>query len=520
MIRHIIRKELLVNLLSLRFAIGLVVVLLLMGLVGYILTEDYAVRNQTYLADVQEHRTALEQTKVYSMLAVVVDIPPSPLSVFSRGLKDLPTSVRVSPYHIPSAIDQGRGSASINLSGAALHRDNPLLKAFASIDLSFVIGMILSLLAILLIFDAFGGEREQGTLKLVLSSSVGRVQLLLGKYAGALITLIIPVTLGFLEIVLIWSLSSRISLGVSDAIGLILIYLFSLLYLASFLALALFVSLFAKESSSGLMYLLVTWVIAAIVIPSGGEYLAEYFRPDAVRESVLREADQAAREFFKVYSSFEYRSQSGFYNASLNPLGGESILGLTKEDVASRVEFDKKAFPLKIRFAEDRYRVLESYAAALRAWARLRDRWVRPSPCVLYRNIVQTIAGTDRAGFEAVVGRARFYREALMSYLLPKMGTPEWMTRALEYPDVQPTDENRKHWQDLIEKKGEREVEKILSWDRIGPLDLKSMPPPSVAHPGLAERLRGVLGDSLLLAASLVLFLILSIGRVLHYPIR
>jgi ABC-type Na+ efflux pump permease subunit len=85
MIWHIVRKELLVNLQSLRFLIGLVVSALMMGIVGYVLVGDYAARVQKYVADVQEHRETLAQTKVYSMVAVVVDIPPSPLSVFSRG---------------------------------------------------------------------------------------------------------------------------------------------------------------------------------------------------------------------------------------------------------------------------------------------------------------------------------------------------------------------------------------------------------------------------------------------------
>jgi ABC-type transport system involved in multi-copper enzyme maturation permease subunit len=519
MIRHIVRKELLVNLLSLRFVIGLVVAVLMMGLVGYILTEDYAARNQTYLSDVQEHQRAVEQTKVYSMLEVVADIPPSPISVFSRGTKDFPTSIRISPYHIPSLIDESGGSANISLAGASNRRYNPLLKVFTSIDLSFVIVMILSLLAILLVFDSFSGEREQGTLKLALSSSIGRVQLLAGKFLGALVTLAIPLTLGFLEIILLWSLSPKVSLDASNWIGIALVYLSSFAFLSGFLALGLFVSLFAKESSSGLTYLLLAWVVVAIVIPAGGEYLAEYFRPEEIRETVLREAEQAAREFSKSYSSLDYHPKSDWDNANWTIFGGESLLGITKEEVYNRVEFNKKAFPMKFRFAEERYRVVENYAGALRTWSRLRDNLMRPSLCVLYRNIVQAIAGTDIRSFEAVVQRARFYREALMAYLRPKVGTPELFTRALEYPDVQPTDENRKYWQDLIDKKGERAVEKILSWDRVAPLDLSMMPPPHVGFSGLGQRIRNVVGDGLLLVGAIALFLILAIWRVLHYPI-
>jgi ABC-type transport system involved in multi-copper enzyme maturation permease subunit len=168
MIRHIIRKELLINLLSLRFALGLVVVALMMGLVATILTEEYVARHQTYLSDVQRHREALRQAKVYSTIEVTVDIPPPLLSVFSRGMKDRPSSIRVSPYHVPSLIERGSGTG-IDLWGTSDRPHNPLLRIFTPIDLSFVISMILSLFAILLVFDSFSGEREQGTLGLILS---------------------------------------------------------------------------------------------------------------------------------------------------------------------------------------------------------------------------------------------------------------------------------------------------------------------------------------------------------------
>ena len=339
MIRHIIRKELLVNLLSLRFAIGLAVAVLMMGLVGYVLIEDYAFRQQTYISDVERHEKELEQTKVYSMLEVVVDIPPSPLSVFSRGIKDLPSSIHVSPYHIPSLIDEDGESVSINLSGTSNRPYNPLLRGFGSIDLSFVISSILSLFAIVLVFDSFSGEREQGTLKLVLSSSTGRVHLLIGKFFGALVSLAIPLTIGFLEVMLLWSLSPRLSLDASSWVGLGLMYLFSLVFLSSFLALALLVSLYAKESSAGLMWLLLGWVVVAILIPEGGAYLAEYFRPQEVREKVVREAEQARRELYRAYSNITYSQKTEWNNARLNYAGGEAILGITQEEVPYRIEF-------------------------------------------------------------------------------------------------------------------------------------------------------------------------------------
>lgn len=194
MVWRIARKELLVNLLSLRFAIGLMIAAGMMGIVGYVLLQDYVARQQTYLADVQRHQEELEQTKVYSMIGVSVDIPPSPLSIFSRGAKDLPASFKVSAFQLPSLAGTEMGGYSIALWGNSTRPYNPLLRLFNAIDLSFVISTILSLLAVLLVFDSFSGEREQGTLPLIMACPVGRLEVLAGKFLGGLITIAVPLT--------------------------------------------------------------------------------------------------------------------------------------------------------------------------------------------------------------------------------------------------------------------------------------------------------------------------------------
>lgn len=518
MIRQIIRKELLVNILSLRFLIGFIVVILMMGLVGYVLVEDYAARRQAYLSDVQQHKKDLEQTKVYSMLEVVVDVPPSPLSVFSRGVRDLPTSVRVSPYHIPSLIDEGGSSVGIGLGGTSNRPYNPLLRIFAPIDLSFVISIVLSLFAILLVFDSFSGEREQGTLRLVLSCPAGRIKLLIGKFIGALLTMAIPLTLGFLEIMLLWSLSPSITLDASSWVGTGLIYFLSLIFLAGFLALGLLVSLFAKESSSGLMYLLLAWVLVAIIIPSGVGYLAEYTRPQESGKKLIEGLD---KQFSETYKKVKYEQKGSWWMASTDMTGGESLLGITKEEAYNRIEYNKKVFPLKFQYAEDRYRVMEDYTTRLLRWKRMRDAFVRPSLCVLYRNIVAAVCGTDIVSYDNALKRARNYRDAFMNYLLPKVGTAAWFTRVLEYPELETTEENIRSWDKLAEKEGQDVYfTKILTWDRVAPLDLREMPPPQIEFPRLLDRVQQATIDLLLLIVLTALLFLLSVWRVLRYRVH
>jgi hypothetical protein len=204
----------------------------------------------------------------------------------------------------------------------------------------------------------------------------------------------------------------------------------------------------------------------------------------------------------------------------LDPFGGESFLGITQEEAYNRLAYNRKVIPLKFMYAEGRYRAVESYAQALRGWSRTRDNLKRPSLCVLYNNVVKAIAGTDIDSFEDVVQKARLYRGAMMAYLQPKSGTPEWFTRVFEYPDVQPTESNQRYWQSLIEKQGERAVERILSWDRVTSLDLSSMPSPAVNMRGAGERAAHALPDGVILLASCLVFIALSIIRVLHYPLN
>jgi len=157
--------------------------MLLIGLVGYVLTLDYASRRQAYIAAAEQHSRALEDAKVYSTIKVEMDIPPNPLSLLSRGPKTCQSRSR---FHritsrrywmlrerrddLPRRHGRSAGEpapAGLLLDRCRVHRRDdhePVLH--------------------LLVFDSFSGEKEQGTLRVLLSAPVGRLQLLAGKYCG------------------------------------------------------------------------------------------------------------------------------------------------------------------------------------------------------------------------------------------------------------------------------------------------------------------------------------------------
>ena len=88
----LIRRELLDNLMTFRFAAAVVIMLLLVVANSIVLIKDYERRLADYNTAVKTHRQGLLlESKTYSdgMLsfwgAIIVDRPPNPLSIFNTG---------------------------------------------------------------------------------------------------------------------------------------------------------------------------------------------------------------------------------------------------------------------------------------------------------------------------------------------------------------------------------------------------------------------------------------------------
>ena len=100
----LIRRELLDNLMTFRFAAAVVIMLLLVVVNTVVLIKDYEGRLADYNTAVKTHRQELLlENKTYSdgMLSfwgtIIVDRPPNPLSIFNTGLdKRLGNEIRVS----------------------------------------------------------------------------------------------------------------------------------------------------------------------------------------------------------------------------------------------------------------------------------------------------------------------------------------------------------------------------------------------------------------------------------------
>ena len=99
----LIRRELLDNLMTFRFAAAVFITLLLVVANTIVLIKDYERRLASYNTAVKKNNEQLQETKTYSAGDIYVNRPPNPLSVFNAGLdKRLGNEVGVSYAYVPT----------------------------------------------------------------------------------------------------------------------------------------------------------------------------------------------------------------------------------------------------------------------------------------------------------------------------------------------------------------------------------------------------------------------------------
>ena len=136
---------------------------------------------------------------------------------------------------------------------------------------------LIPLIALLLGFDAIVGERERGSLDLLLALPVTRLELLLGKYLGLAVALTLSTLAGFaLMVVLLWQQFGWA--GLFQALGFVLS---SILLGLVFLSLALFVSVVSRERTRASGFAIALWfgfvlvfdlLLLGLLVASGGSF--------------------------------------------------------------------------------------------------------------------------------------------------------------------------------------------------------------------------------------------------------
>jgi ABC-2 type transport system permease protein len=156
-------------------------------------------------------------------------------------------------------------------------QDQTGLSRFGDLTPDFVLIFLVPLLIILLGFNSMSREHESGTLRLLLSQGVKPITLVIGKWLG----LFLPVVLIVFPIYLIaaFLLSGISNFGEFSLEALTLLFIVYIFYYAIFTNLTLLVSSLFKKSSLSFVALLAIWIVSCLAMPKITSAVAEELYP-------------------------------------------------------------------------------------------------------------------------------------------------------------------------------------------------------------------------------------------------
>ena len=329
MLTALIKKEIIGHVLSLRFAVTLVLFNVLLLTSVLLLSADYQARLHTHEASKAAHRALLtsvkgvedQDEKFYNLVigggGWYGDRAPQPLSIYVQGLDDdIPAQVNSSAWGAIRRIDE------------SFYR-NPLGKLFSAPDYYHIVNIVVSLLSLLFAFDAICGEKERGTLKLVLANAVPRDLVLLSKWIGGYLSLALPFLVAVLASISYVYLAGTIRLDEATIERLLWIIAVSLIYVSLFFALGMTISTLTHKASTALLVSLFVWGCWVLIIPNLASVVAKTVSPApslqwlvAERKAVNREmqtrrervqtekpGDETATEMAKIRQEGESRTR-------------------------------------------------------------------------------------------------------------------------------------------------------------------------------------------------------------------
>ena len=129
------------------------------------------------------------------------------------------------------------------------------------------ISMIGAVLAVFLGFDTFNGERENGTLKLMLTRPIYRDQILSGKLLGGAFIISLILGLTFLSNTVLFALVSGVAPNANEISRLFIFIIIGFLYMMSFYIASIFVSIKVRNQSFAFIIMMIVWVFVSFVIP-------------------------------------------------------------------------------------------------------------------------------------------------------------------------------------------------------------------------------------------------------------
>ena len=427
----IIQREFVSNVLTSRFMIGFVVCLMSTAAAVFVQVEDYEKRLSAHHTAVREHQEEIRTWDTYRQINPKAHRQPNPLSIFNVGTEKSGADMVSIRLGIPIWEKQAQKQGS----------DNPFLSIFLAIDVIFVFKIVLSALAILFAYNTISGEREDGTLKLVLSNPIPRDTLIFGKYLGGMLSLFPIIVISFTVGIVIAYAAPATDFDVSDLLRLVIVLVVSLSYVSICYLLGLLLSVWTKTAATTLILSMFIWGILTIVHSNVATFAVAKFSPSTSQpeEEALQQIGQVWKDFREerdayILKEFGYRHpvhaiitegemSLGMDTKTAGGIGFEEIYTakpIHKMDTSKYQEILGYQEQLRIDYANKAEEILKRREEVGEKNKRFAKDVSRISFADAYRFAVGAITGTDRESYNDFIRQSRSYKRQIVDYLSDK----------------------------------------------------------------------------------------------------
>ena len=424
MIPRIAVKEFYNNLVSARFIIGFILCLVLIPFSIVVGIQEYRSRVDIYQVERKQAEDSVK-VSVWSAYKPEVVKPPESLSIFSRGISG----------NVGNKVKVYLGEIPMLASGRISVRDNPFLNSIFTLDFTTVLAILMSLLALIFSYDICTGEKEEGTLKLMLSNPISRSTVLAGKGLGILLTLLPIVLFCYLLSAIIILVYPGVSFSAADWGRVTILALVSIVYFTAWVSLGMFISSRSRSSVTGIVVGLFVWVALVFIIPNGAVYAARSFiavRSQENLNSALAEIDRERDE--KMQNEMSSVSRDGIWFMHFNHNAGydgfQELRGAERRVYAYYRQQHEIQEPIRVAYADRKWPVQQAYLDELHRQAATAHAIGMISPVQLFRLAADALCRTDMNAHDSFMESARRYREAVLEYFNAKQiySSYRWFT--------------------------------------------------------------------------------------------
>lgn len=476
-------KEFLLNLRSVRFLVGFLLCLVIVPFTMIVSVNAYKIRMDSYRVEMSQSRERMESHLVWSSVRPLVVRQPEALSLFSRGISDnmgyminiFVDTVPVFPYRTTWILN------------------NPFMKVFPVLDFAGVLGIMLSLLALVFSYDAVTREREEGTLRFIFSSSGNRVMFLLGKWLGVILTVLPMVVFCYVMALGFVCWGAGVTLSAGEWAGIGWMFLSSFVYLSLFVWMGIFISAMHVHSVNSVVMCMLCWLCFLFVIPSLTSYLsrnqASATAYELVRDQKKKSESIYWKEYDRAYDSIRVslgidKIEPFFHKGGLD--GSLDIRGGSRQALEHARQLAVRNHELRIEHAERCWKEDSTYLRELYRQRQWQDGLGFLSPSSTFSRLMSGLCCTDVSAFQVYMDEVRGYRKRFISFL-----SENGYVSSFAY--ITPTPQNEfmedAEWMEFIAKKKQlfhddpaayesfsKEAERKYSDQQYKPLDTSGLP--------------------------------------------